>query len=194
MVGALLVTVLVILGFVVFRSCVRSDLAVQPDHVDYRSEVGFAQRSGVRLAYPASLPRGWYATNVDYTPGTPPTLLISMLTSDRQYAGFVQSPSSAAQVLTTYVDAQPTAGDPVTLDSGPVRQWDTWTDAGGDTALVARWPDQTLMVFGSATQAELETLASSLTDERLGAAGSSPSGSTSPGSPVSPSPSSSSPT
>ena len=74
-------TVLVILGFVVFRSCIRTDLDVKPQHVDYRAEVGFAQQNGARLVYPASLPSGWYATNVDYTPGTPPTLLISMLTA-----------------------------------------------------------------------------------------------------------------
>jgi hypothetical protein len=167
MVGALVVTVLVILGFVVFRSCVRSDLDVEPDHVDYRAEVRFAQQNGTRLVYPASLPNGWYATNVDFTPGTPPTLLISMLTASSDYAGFVQSPSSVPEVLTTYVDADPAAGDPVTLDSGLVTQWDTWTDAGGDTALVARWHHRTLMVFGSASLSELETLAGSLTDEPL---------------------------
>jgi hypothetical protein len=110
------------------------------------------------------LPRGWYATNVDYTPGKPPTLGISMLTTSNEYAGFEQSAASAAELLTTYVDPDPTAGAPVTLDSGIVRHWDTWTDSGGDTALVAPWHHQTLMVFGSATQSELETLAGSLTD------------------------------
>ncbi len=179
MVGALLVTVLVILGFVVFRSCIRSDLDVKPQRVDYRADVGFAQQNGARLVYPASLPSGWYATNVDYTPGTPPTLLISMLTASRDYAGFVQSSKSAPEVLTTYVDSDPTAGAPVTLDSGLVTQWDTWTDAGGDTALVAQWHGETLMVFGSAPQSDLETLAGTLSAEPLRAASSSASSSSS---------------
>jgi hypothetical protein len=167
MVGALLVTVLVILAFVVLRACIRTDPEVNPDHVDYRAEVGFAQQAGADLVYPATLPTGWYATNVDYTPGKPPALGISMLTASNEYAGFQQSPASAAELLTTYVDANPTKGAPVTLDSGIVRHWDTWTDSGGDTALVAPWHHQTLMVFGSATQAELETLAGSLTSDPL---------------------------
>lgn len=167
MVGALIVTVLVILGFVVFRSCVRTDLQVKPEHVDYRAEVRFAQRNGVQLVYPATLPHGWYVTNVDYTPTKPPTFGLSLLTASNEYAGFQQSPVTAPVLLAQYVDPNPTAGAPVTLDSGIVRHWDTWTDAGGDTALVAQWHHETLMVFGSATQAELETLAGTLTVARL---------------------------
>ena len=164
MVGALLVTILAILGFVALRACNRTDLVVRPQHVDYLANVGYAQRSGADLVYPATLPSGWYATNVDFASGTRPTLGISMLTDANAYAGFRQSPQTAPELLTTYVDPNPHAGTPVTLDSGIVRRWDTWTDAGGDTALVARWHHETLMVFGSASQADLETLAGSLTD------------------------------
>ena len=167
MVGALLVTLLAILAFVAFRACTRTDLEVKPDHADYLAEVGFAQRSGADVVYPASLPSGWYATSVDFAPGRRPTFGLSLLTSSTEYAGLRQSPLPAAQLLTTYVDPHPTAGAPVTLDSGIVRHWDTWTDAGGDTALVARWRHETLMVFGSASSADLETLAGSLTDAAL---------------------------
>jgi hypothetical protein len=175
MVGALLVTLLAILAFVAFRACTRTDLEVKPDHADYLAEVGFAQRSGADVVYPASLPSGWYATSVDFAAGARPTLGISLLTAANEYAGLRQSPLSAAQLLTTYVDAHPTAGAPVTLDSGIVRHWDTWTDSGGDTALVARWHQETLMVFGSASQADLETLAGSLTDVALPTPSASPS-------------------
>ena len=175
MVGALLVTLLAILAFVAFRACNRTDLQVKPDHVDYLAEVGFAQRSGADLVYPSSLPSGWYATSVDFAPGTRPTLGLSMLTAANEYAGLRQSPLSSAQLLTTYVDAHPTAGAPVRLDSGVVRHWDTWTDSGGDTALVARWHHETLMVFGSAPQSDLETLAGSLTDVALPTPSASPS-------------------
>jgi hypothetical protein len=167
MVGALLVSVLVILAFVAFRAWSRTDLEVKPTHVDYLAQVGFAQRTGAALVYPAQLPHGWYATNVDFAPGTRPTLGISMLTAGEEYAGFRQSPLSGPELLSTYVDPHPTSGAPVTLDSGVVRRWETWTDAGGDTALVARWHRQTLLVFGSASQADLETVAGSLTDAAL---------------------------
>ncbi len=161
MVGALLVTLLAILVFVGLRACTRSDLEVKPEHVDYRAQIGFAQRAGAKLAYPASLPSGWYATQVDFEPG--PALGLSLLTATGAYAGLRQSGASTAELLTTYVDEQPTAGSPVTLGGSLATRWDTWTDSGGDTALTARWHHQSLMVFGSATRADLELLARSLT-------------------------------
>jgi len=62
MVGALLVTLLVIGAFVAFRACNRTDLVVDPEHVDYLTQVGFAQEAGDQVVYPASLPTGWFAT------------------------------------------------------------------------------------------------------------------------------------
>lgn len=164
MVGALLVTVLVILAFVAFRACSRTNLDVRPDHVDYLTPVHDAQQAGDHLVYPATLPSGWYATRVDYLPGDKPQLGLSLLTGANRYVGVQLSPLPVPELLTRYVDPQPTAGAPVTLDRGVVTRWNTWTDAGGDTALVARWRGESLMVFGSASQADLETLAGSLTD------------------------------
>ena len=167
MVGALLVTVLVILAFVGFRACTNTRAAVRPSHVDYLAQIGFAQQAGADLVYPASLPSGWYVTRVDYSPGRRPELGLSMLTPDDEYAGVRESPLSLPELLTTYVDPHPTAGEPVTLPSGLVGQWDTWTDAGGDTALTAHWHHESLMVFGSASLADLEAVAGSLTVKRL---------------------------
>jgi hypothetical protein len=167
MVGALLVTVLVILGFVGFRACTSTNVEVRPQHVDYLAQIGFAQQAGADLAYPASLPRGWYVTRVDYSPGRRPGLGLSMLTPGNEYAGVRQSPLSLPELLTTYVDPHPTAGAPVTLDSGLVTRWDTWTDSGGDTALTAQWHHESLMVFGSASSSDLEAVARSLTARKL---------------------------
>lgn len=167
MVGALLVTLLVILAFVGFRACTGSNDGVRPQHVDYLAQIGFAQQAGADLVYPATLPSGWYVTRVDYTPGPRPELGLSMLTPGNEYAGLRQSPQSLPELLTTYVDAHPSAGAPVTLHSGVVTRWDTWTDSGGDTALTAHWHHESLMVFGSASRSELEALAGSLTAKRL---------------------------
>ena len=117
MVGALLVTVPVILAFVGFRACSSTNVEVLPQHVDYLAQIGFAQQAGADLAYPASLPRGWYVTRVDYSPGRRPELGLSMLTPDNEYAGLRLSPLSLPELLTTYVDAHPTAGAPVTLEA-----------------------------------------------------------------------------
>jgi hypothetical protein len=170
MVGALIVTVLVILAFVAFRSCNRADLNVQPDHVDYLAQVGYAQRAGAELVYPSSLPSGWFATNLDLSVGSKPELTLSLLTgsgSDAAYVGFLQSPVPVAELLTTYVDPAPTSGPPVTLSEGVVRHWQTWNDSGGDTALVARRHGSSLMVFGGAPLDQLEELAASLTTRSL---------------------------
>ncbi|WP_191907870.1 DUF4245 family protein [Nocardioides cynanchi] len=163
MVGALLLTFLFVIGFVAFRGCNRVSPDVRPDHVDYRSQVGFAQQDGATLAYPAHLPTGWYATRVDFEAGTRPELGISLLTPD-QYVGIRQSPRSIAELLSAYVDSKPSAGPSVTVDGGLVRRWATWTDAGGDVALSARWHHESLLVFGTVPLADLEQLASSLTD------------------------------
>ena len=107
---------------------------------------------------------------VDHNPlakvGSKPELTLSMLTDsgrDGQYVGFVQSPVSVPELLTTYVDQAPASGPTVSTPGGVVTQWQTWTDSGGDTALVAQWQGSSLMVFGGASSAELQQLAGSLT-------------------------------
>jgi hypothetical protein len=171
MVGALIVTVLVILAFVGFRAFNRSDLDVKPERVDYLAQVRFAQEAphGADLVYPAQLPSGWYATRVRFSSDgdNRPGLQLSMLTPDDQYVGFVESSSTVADLITTYVDSDPQAGPPVTVDGSVAQQWDTWTDSGGDTALAAEVGKQSLLVYGTAPRAQLEQLAASLTTARV---------------------------
>jgi hypothetical protein len=166
MVGALLVTLLVIGAFVAFRACNRTDLEVDPEHVDYLAQVGFAQDAGDHVVYPASLPGGWFATQLTVDGGPPTELQLSMLTGENKYVGFVQSPDSAPVLLARFVDDAPTSGRaaevPGAVD-GSATRWDVWTDDGGDTALVARHAGETLLVFGTVPQAQLEQLAGSLT-------------------------------
>jgi hypothetical protein len=166
MVGALLVTLLLIGAFVAFRACSRTDLQVDPDHVDYLAQVGFAQEAGDRVVYPASLPGGWFATQLTVDSGPPTALQLSMLTGENEYVGFVQSPDSAPVLLTRFVDDDPTSGGAAEVPGGlggSVTRWDVWTDDGGDTALVARHAGETLLVFGTVSQAQLEELAGDLT-------------------------------
>jgi hypothetical protein len=163
MLGALIVTVLVILAFVGFRALNRSDLDVEPEHVDYLAQVRYAQQAGSQVVYPARLPRGWYATNVTFSPGHPTAFELSMLTPDDEYVGLVQSPESAAELLSTYVDPHPRSGPPVTVDGSVATRWDSWRDSGGDSALVSRRGQESILVFGSVPSAALQELAASLT-------------------------------
>jgi hypothetical protein len=165
MVGALIVTVLVILAFVAFRALNRTDLDVEPERVDYLAQVRFAQQDGQTpdLVYPARLPAGWYATNVRFSAGGAPEIELSMLTADDQYVGFVQSSASVPELLTTYVDPHPQAGGPVQIPGAIESRWDTWTDTGGDTALVTEHGQDALLVFGTVSKDRLEQLAASVT-------------------------------
>jgi hypothetical protein len=167
MVGALIVTVLVILAFVAFRALNRSDLDVKPERVDYLTQVRFAQQDSVNsrpdLVYPAQLPSGWYATHVSFSSGIAPEIELSILTDDDQYVGFVQSPGTVSDLLTTYVDPDPEAGSSVRVTGSVSPEWDTWTDSGGDTALAAEHGQDALLVFGTVSRDQLERLAASLT-------------------------------
>jgi Protein of unknown function (DUF4245) len=171
MIGALIVTVLVILAFVGFRALNRSDLDVKPERVDYLAQVSYAQQAGSDVVYPSRLPSGWYATQITLSPGKPLEMQLSMLTGQGEYVGIVESPESAPELLTTYVDPHPQAGAPATVDGSVVRRWDTWTDSGGDTALVATRggssSKESLLVFGTAPRDELVQLAGSLTTAQV---------------------------
>ncbi len=86
-VGSLIVLVLVVLAFVVFRGVFRDNDDVEQEPVDYLAAVQGAQQSGVRLVYPPTLPKGWTATSIAYTPGERPAWGIGMLTDDGKFVG-----------------------------------------------------------------------------------------------------------
>jgi hypothetical protein len=168
MIGALLVTLLVIGAFVVVRALNRNDLEVTPQKLEYLAQVGYAQESGSKPVYPARLPSGWYATTMTFSAaGTSPDVELSMLTADGRYVGFVESPRTVPELLTTYVDPHPRFGTSVSVSGSVASRWSTWTDADGDTALVAQRGTgkalESLMVFGTVSRSQLVQLAGSLT-------------------------------
>lgn len=163
MAGALLVTLLVIGAYVGFRALNRTDLDVKPQRVDYLAQVRDAQQAGSQVVYPARLPAGWYATRMTVSPGSPSELELSMLTGSGQYVGFVEAPEAVSQLLGTYVDSHAQSGPAVTVPGSVATRWQTWTDSGGDTALVSRGGRRSLLVFGTVSRAQLEELAGSLT-------------------------------
>lgn len=172
MVGALVVTLLVIGAFVAFRAFNRTNLDVRPEKVDYLAQVRYAQEDGSAVVYPARLPAGWYATQVTVTPGQPPGFQLSLLTADDEYVGFVQSSEPLATLLTTYVDPDPQPGPAPTVAGAVGQDWRTWTDSGGDTALGAQLGhargQESLLVFGTVSRSQLEQLAGALTTAKVG--------------------------
>lgn len=166
LIGSILVLVLGVGAFVVFRSLFRDQTQYQPPNIDYASIVSEASDAGIPLVHPTSLPDGWRATNVQFTPGDRWTWDMAMLTDDGTFVGLHEEDDDVSNLLRTYVDENPAPGDPLTVTGSVAPRWDSWSDSGGDHAFSAEVGSgrqtRTVLVYGSAPVAELETIVRSL--------------------------------
>lgn len=164
LVGAMIVTVLVVLAFVAWRAINRDDLEIKPEPVDYLGAVREIQSTGVDVVYPAQLPADWICTSANYAPGRSPEWDLGTLTPDDDFVGLQLRDESIEDLVETYVDAEATEGDAATVRTDVGSTWRTFTDDGGDFALAAEVGDRSLLVYGSAPRAQVETFAATLTD------------------------------
>jgi hypothetical protein len=166
MVGAMIVSVVVILAFVVVRGLLRDDLEVERDSVDYLPQVAdFQQGAPYRIAYPPELPEDWRVTEVGFDDAVGLTWSIDLLTDDDQYVGVRQTRGSAARLLDEFVDGQRIPGDELPL-GGLAETWESSSDAGGDHAVIAKVRGTWLLVFGGDEDA-IEELAATLVTDRV---------------------------
>jgi len=130
--------VLVALLLVYFAAqALKSDAPSSPVHtVDYRADVAPARReAGFDLVAPPSLPGGWRATAVSFAGDPGSHWHLGVLTDKDRYVGLEQGDESVEDMVTTYVDESATRGGPQRVAG---RTWTTYTDTGGDLALVRR--------------------------------------------------------
>lgn len=169
LIGSLIVTVLLVLVVGFLLQVDNGAIEQDPSPVDYTEAVDAAREAGFGVAHPPTLPEGWVATSVDFAPGAPADWSLGMLTSSETFAGVRQEDADLDDLLETYVDEDAVQGDDVTLDSPLASTWATYSDQGGDTAYVATVPidgeSATVLVYGSASSADLRTLLESLTLE-----------------------------
>jgi hypothetical protein len=162
LVASLLVTVLALGALLYFMGAFRNDLEIEPDEVDHLDTVAAAQQAGLQPAYPAELPEGWIATGVDVVPGEDASVTIRMLTDDERFVGVHQEDASSTALLTRWVDeeAQPADGYevPAAVQRPVAREWEGYTDEGGDTAYLATVGEETVIVFGSAPAEDLQAI------------------------------------
>jgi hypothetical protein len=161
----MIVTLLVIGAFVAVRALGRDDLEVKPEPVDYRSTVTNLQESGSTVVYPADLPKGWIATSVHVVPGDDPAFGVGLLTADGEFAGVRQEDAPLDDLLATYVDDAATEGEQLTVTGSVARSWRSFTDSGGDRAYAAKLGDDEILVYGSASAADLRRLLGLLTTD-----------------------------
>ena len=165
MVGALLVTLLVIGAFVAFRALNRDELETRPGSIDYLEQAALAQEAGLDVAYPSALPAGWRATTVDVAAGERPVWAVGLLTEEQRYIGIRQEDDQLDDLLATYVDEDVRARPDVRVDGSVAERWQVYEDDGGDLAYAAELGDQWLVVYGSADEPDLRLVLERLTTE-----------------------------
>jgi hypothetical protein len=153
----LVVICLLIVGWQAFRQSGDEQIRT----VDPSSTVrATANRASYPLVVPTGLAAGYRTTSVHTNSGSagqgdPVTLQIGYLTPKGEYAGFVESDDPRADALTAVLDGAREKGS-VQLAGGT---WTRETTGRGETALVQRSGDVTVVVTGSASDRELETVA-----------------------------------
>jgi hypothetical protein len=164
MIGALLVVV--VLGVLVVALNSSDDKTTTTRAVDWTAWVK-AGRAEQQLALfaPATLPTGWRATSVRYTGGNDARWHLGLLTDSGKYAGIEESRASTRDLVAQYVDENAVRGKDVEVAG---ETWQTWTDAGGDYALVrpvqvGGRPYESVLVGGSAAPDSIRRFAASLT-------------------------------
>ncbi len=160
MIGAMIVLLLVVGAFVVFRDLTRDDPASPVKAVDYTSPAKYAKTTATfDVLAPEELPEGWIATSVRFQDGEEQAWHLGTLTEDRRYVGLEQADRPISGMVDDFVDPEATQGEDVTVDG---ETWETWTDAGDDLALVRESGDGTTLVVGPVPQATLEEFIATL--------------------------------
>ena len=164
--GAMLITVVAVVGFVGFRALVSDEPDVKPEDVDYLEIVGQAQDADIEPVYPADLPEGWIATRAEVLREEPPGFDLALLTDDEQFVGLVWAAEPIDDLLAERVDDEDVEdADPLTVEGSVARQSERYRN--GDLAYAAEVGDHSVLVYGSAPEEDLRTVVESLTTAPL---------------------------
>jgi hypothetical protein len=144
----------------------RPDESAQPvTTVEWKPWVESGRADGkLLLLAPVSLPAKWRATSASYESGVTPRWHLGMLTEKRKFVGLEELRDTVANLVEKNIDANATKGAAVEVNG---LKWQTWTDSGGDYALVHTFEGQdgnqeNVLVYGSAPDAEIRAFAATL--------------------------------
>lgn len=165
LVGAMLVSLLAIGGYVGFRALTRDDLELRPEPIDLADATAVGVQAGARPVYPDPLPEGWTATSFDTGSLDDPAWGLGLHTANGRFVGIRREDAALDDLLKTYVDESPQEGPTMTLESELATTWQTWSDDGGDTAFATEVGEEWLLVYGSAEEEDLRMTVTSLTEE-----------------------------
>ncbi|WP_147384767.1 DUF4245 domain-containing protein [Nocardioides cavernaquae] len=162
MVGAMIVTLLVIIVFVAFRAVNRDELIVRPEAVDYLQTVeALQQGDDLDPVYPPTLPEGWIARRAVFS-AEHLAWELDILTDDEKYIGLRQAVMPEQDLIEEYVDEEGEPEGSTGLGGTMNLEWEGWKVDGDDTAFTTKIDGATVLVFGSAPAAEVKAFAASL--------------------------------
>jgi hypothetical protein len=160
MVGAMIVLLLVVGGFVLLRNLDSSDPADPVKAVDYTTPAKFARRAATfDLLAPRRLPPGWIATSVRFANGRDQSWHVGCLTDQRRYVGLEQADAPLSDMLKEFVGENPSRGADVPVAG---QKWESYLTADDDRALVRETGKVTTVVVGRVPQSTLETFIGTL--------------------------------
>lgn len=172
LVGAMLLCLLLIVGYIGLRAFTREDLVTTPTALDYVPVVKQYQESGETVLYPRTLPDGWLATSLDNTPGQRPTFGLGFLTASTngQFVGYKWADISPSSLVERAMGDDAREGERVTLDTPEFgSEWTEWT-RNADVGYTVQYPatdGRTLLVWGTLEKKVMVDFINSLTTEKL---------------------------
>jgi hypothetical protein len=155
------VLVLLLVGWVALRNLTSDDPQRGVRAIAYAGDARAARAAAdFDLLAPPRLPKGWRATSVRFTRPPSSHWHLGALTDQGRYVGLEQGTASEASLVKEYVDESAHRGEPVDVAGRP---WTSYTDDGGDLALVRRSGRTTTVVVGDRVpQTTLAAYAASL--------------------------------
>lgn len=143
MIGAMIVLVLVVGAFVLFRDAVRKDPSNPVEKVDFAQPADYARsQADFDLLAPDELPEGWMATSVRFTERGRQAWHLGVLTDEDRYVGLEQAERPVYAMVDEHVDEDASQGE--------------------DLALVRRTGEATTLVVGRVPQETLEEFLATL--------------------------------
>lgn len=165
LVGAMVVTVVAVVGFWALNALKTDHKTTSPRAVDYSAmmRAGRADHKLLVMA-PTSLPQGWKATSATYETGTTPSWHLGVLTDTGKYVGVEEELGGVKDLVAAHVDENAEQGKDVTIDG---QTYQTWTDAGGDyglsrTVRIGGGDVESYLVVGTAPDATIREYAAGL--------------------------------
>lgn len=164
LIGSMLVILVGVAAFVLFRELTREVPDAQAEPIEWRPAVMYAAETGTPVVHPRDLDPDWVVTSAEFRAGESVLWGMGMLTGDEEFVGLRQEDEDVRTLLDTYVDENAEEQEPVRLDSELDGEWRTFTDAGGDTAYVLERESDVVMVYGSASAEVLDGFVAQLTE------------------------------